>query len=277
MKSVTFANGSKVPALGQGTWNMAERGAGRAEAIASLRLGLDLGMTLIDTAEMYGEGEVERIVGEAIAGRRDEVFLVTKVYPHNASRKKMPEACARSLERLRTDHVDLYLLHWPGSVPIDETLEAFTRLRDAGAIRDYGVSNFDAAGMKRLWAARGGNAIRTNQVLYNLSERGIEWDLLPWCAKNKLPLMAYTPLGQGALLRDKAVLTVARRRNATPAQVVLAWTMRREGVIAIPKAGKREHLRDLRGAADLELEAADIATLDAAFPPPKGPSGLAML
>jgi diketogulonate reductase-like aldo/keto reductase len=277
MKSVTFPSAKQVPALGQGTWQMEESGAGRKEAIAALRLGLDLGMTVIDTAEMYGEGKVEEIVGEAIAGRRDQVFLVSKCYPQNASRKRMVEACARSLRRLGTDRIDLYLLHWPGSVPIEETLDTFMRLKDEGKILDYGISNFDARGIQRVWSAQGGGGIVTDQVLYNLSERGIEWDLLPWCRKRGLPLMAYTPLGQGALLRDPALARVGRRHGATPAQVALAWLLSRDGVLAIPKAGRVAHVRENRKAADIVLDAQDLAELDAAFPPPDGPSPLAIL
>jgi aldehyde reductase len=277
MKTVEFPAGRRVPALGQGTWNLAERGAGRAEAIASLRLGLDLGMAAIDTAEMYGEGAVETIVGEAIAGRREEVFLVSKCYPQNASRKRMEEACARSLARLRTDRLDLYLLHWPGSVPIDETLESFLRLRDQGKILAFGISNFDARGAGRVWSRPGGSALATDQVLYNLSERGIEWDLLPWCRERGVPLMAYTPLGQGAFLKTPALQRVARRHDATAAQIALAWLLSRDGVMAIPKAGRTAHLRENRRAADLTLTADDLADLDAAFPPPSGPSPLAML
>jgi diketogulonate reductase-like aldo/keto reductase len=277
MKSVTFPSAKQVPALGQGTWQMEEAGAGRQEAMAALRLGLDLGMTVIDTAEMYGEGEVEKIVGEAIAGRRDEVFLVSKCYPQNASRTRMLEACARSLKRLRTDRIDLYLLHWPGSVPIDETLDTFMRLKDEGKILDYGISNFDARGTSRVWSATGGGGIVTDQVLYNLSERGIEWDLLPWCRKRGLPVMAYTPLGQGALLRDPALARVAARHGATPAQIALAWLLTKDGVLAIPKAGRTAHVRENRKAADIVLAPADLAELDAAFPPPAGPSPLAIL
>jgi diketogulonate reductase-like aldo/keto reductase len=277
MKSVTFPSAKQVPALGQGTWQMEESGAGRKEAIAALRLGLDLGMTVIDTAEMYGEGKVEEIVGEAIAGRRDEVFLVSKCYPQNASRKRMTEACARSLKRLRTDRIDLYLLHWPGSVPIDETLDTFMRLKDEGKILDYGISNFDARGTSRVWSAPGGGGIVTDQVLYNLSERGIEWDLLPWCRKRGLPLMAYTPLGQGALLREPALARVAARHGATPAQIALAWLLAKDGVLAIPKAGRVAHVRENRKAADIALAPADLAELDTAFPPPAGPSPLAIL
>ncbi|MEY4681317.1 MAG: aldo/keto reductase [Alphaproteobacteria bacterium] len=277
MKSVELPSAKRVPALGQGTWQMEERGGGRAEAIEALRLGVDLGMTVIDTAEMYGEGKVEEIVGEAIAGRRDQVFLVSKCYPQNASRKRMVEACARSLRRLGTDRIDLYLLHWPGSVPIEETLDTFMRLKDEGKILDYGISNFDARGIQRVWSAQGGGGIVTDQVLYNLSERGIEWDLLPWCRKRGLPLMAYTPLGQGALLRDPALARVGRRHGATPAQVALAWLLSRDGVLAIPKAGRVAHVRENRKAADIVLDAQDLAELDAAFPPPDGPSPLAIL
>jgi len=277
MKSVELPSDKRVPALGQGTWQMEERGGGRAEAIEALRLGVDLGMTVIDTAERYGEGKVEEIVGEAIAGRRDQVFLVSKCYPQNASRKRMVEACARSLRRLGTDRIDLYLLHWPGSVPIEETLDTFMRLKDEGKILDYGISNFDARGIQRVWSAQGGGGIVTDQVLYNLSERGIEWDLLPWCRKRGLPLMAYTPLGQGALLRDPALARVGRRHGATPAQVALAWLLSRDGVLAIPKAGRVAHVRENRKAADIVLDAQDLAELDAAFPPPDGPSPLAIL
>jgi diketogulonate reductase-like aldo/keto reductase len=234
-------------------------------------------MTVVDTAEMYGEGAVEEIVGEAIQGRRDQVFLVTKCYPQNASRNRMAEACARSLRRLRTDRVDLYLLHWPGSVPLDETIDAFLRLKDEGKILDYGISNFDARGIGRFWSRPGGAGIATNQVLYNLGERGIEWDLLPWCRAQGVPLMAYTPLGQGELLRHPALQRVARRLDASAAQVALAWLLTQDGVLAIPKAGRVAHVRENRKAADLVLSRADLAELDAAFPPPAGPSPLAIL
>jgi len=277
MKRVTFPSAKQVPALGQGTWQMAESGAGRRAAIAALRLGLDLGMSVIDTAEMYGEGAVEEIVGEAIEGRRDEVFLVSKCYPQNASRKRMVEACTRSLKRLRTDRIDLYLLHWPGSVPIEETLDTFMRLKDEGRILDYGISNFDARGIQRVWSAAGGGGIVTDQVLFNLSERGVEWDLLPWCRKRNLPLMAYTPLGQGALLRDPALAKIAVRHDATPAQIALAWLLHKDGVLAIPKAGRVAHVQENRKAADIALTPADLAELDNAFPPPAGPGPLAIL
>ena len=277
MKTIDLPSAKRLPALGQGTWQMEERGAARAEAIEALRLGIDLGMTVIDTAEMYGEGAVEDLVGEAIQGRRDQIFLVSKCYPQNASRKRMAEACASSLKRLRTDRIDLYLLHWPGSVPLDETLDAFMRLKDEGRILDYGISNFDARGAQRVWSRQGGGGMVTNQVLYNLSERGIEWDLLPWCRERSLPLMAYTPLGQGALLSDPGLARVARRHDASPAQVALAWLLAQDGVLAIPKAGRVRHVRENRKAADLVLTTQDLADLDAAFPPPSGPTPLAIL
>jgi diketogulonate reductase-like aldo/keto reductase len=277
MKTIDLPSAKRLPALGQGTWQMEERGAARAEAIEALRLGIDLGMTVIDTAEMYGEGAVEDLVGEAIQGRRDQIFLVSKCYPQNASRKRMAEACARSLKRLRTDRIDLYLLHWPGSVPLDETLDAFMRLKDEGRILDYGISNFDARGAQRVWSRQGGGGMVTNQVLYNLSERGIEWDLLPWCRERSLPLMAYTPLGQGALLSDPGLARVARRHDASPAQVALAWLLAQDGVLPIPKAGRVRHVRENRKAADLVLTTQDLADLDAAFPPPTGPTPLAIL
>jgi diketogulonate reductase-like aldo/keto reductase len=241
MKTVKFPADKQVPALGQGTWQMAESGAGRREAIAALQLGLDLGMTVIDTAEMYGEGAVEEIVGEAIAGRRDEVFLVTKCYPQNASRKRMVEACNRSLKRLRTDRIDLYLLHWPASVPIEETLDTFMRLKDEGRILDYGISNFDARGIQRVWSAPGGGGIVTNQVLHNLSRRGIEWDLLPWCRKRNLPVMAYTPLGQGELLRDPVLATIGARHERhgpeTCAPTIAIEAMRHGKDVMVDKPG----------------------------------------
>ena len=277
MREVAFPDGARVPALGLGTWQMAERGAGRAEAIASLRRGIDLGMTLVDTAEMYGEGAVEEIVGEAIAGRRDEVFLVTKAYPQNASARKLPEACARSLRRLGVERIDLYLLHWPGSVPIDETIGAFAKLVDEGKIARWGISNFDAKGTARVHGRPGGASLAANQVLYNLGERGIEFDLLPWCREHRVPLMAYTPLGQGRLAREKAVLAVAKRRGVAPLQVALAWTRRGDGVISIPKAGQREHVEQNRAAADLVLAPEDLAELDRAFPPPSRAQPLGML
>jgi len=277
MKTVVLPGGERVPALGLGTWNMGDDAARRHDELAALRRGLDLGATLIDTAEMYGDGRAEELVADAIAGRRDEAFIVSKVYPHNATRRGLPLACERSLQRLRTDRIDLYLLHWRGNVPLAETLTALQALQRAGKIRHYGVSNLDLADLRECLALPGGDSVQTDQVLYNLSRRGIEWDLLPWCRKRGLPLMAYTPLGQGALLRDPALARVGRRHGATPAQVALAWLLSRDGVLAIPKAGRVAHVRENRKAADIVLDAQDLAELDAAFPPPDGPSPLAIL
>ncbi len=276
MKIVTLPSGTMVPALGQGTWHMGQdRAAAKGEA-AALRLGLDLGMTLIDTAEMYAEGGAEEVVAEAIAGRRDEVFLVTKVYPHNASRKGLPAALERSLKRLKTDVVDLYLLHWRGSVPLADTVEAMERMRAQGKIRHWGVSNLDVDDLAELGPGLADCA--ANQVLYNLENRGIEFDLLPFCRGRRMPVMAYTPLGQaGRMLRDAGLGAVAKRHGVTPAQAALAWTLRDEGVISIPKASKPEHVRLNAAARDVVLNAEDCAALDAAFPPPRRKRGLAML
>ena len=276
MKIVTLPDGTSLPALGQGTWHMGQdRAAAKGEA-AALRLGLDLGMTLIDTAEMYAEGGAEQVVAEAIAGRRDAVFLVTKVYPHNASRKGLPAALERSLKRLRTDVVDLYLLHWRGSVPLADTVEAMERMRAQGKIRHWGVSNLDVDDLEAL--GPGLTDCAADQVLYNLENRGIEFDLFPFCRARGIPVMAYTPLGQaGRMLRDAALGAVARRHGVTPAQVALAWTLRESGVISIPKASKPEHVRLNAAARDLLLSTEDLAALDAAFPPPRRKRGLAML
>jgi diketogulonate reductase-like aldo/keto reductase len=270
-------HGEKVPVLGLGTWGMGEARTRGADMVAALRLGLDLGMTLIDTAEMYGEGGAEEVVGKAIAGRRDAVFLVSKVYPHNASRRGAVAACERSLKRLGTDRLDLYLLHWRGSVPLAETLEVFGTLQRHGKIRHYGVSNFDLAEMAELWRLTGGDAAATNQVLYNLSRRGIEWELLPWLRQRRVPVMAYSPIEQGKLLTKRALVAIAKRRGVPPAQMALAWLLHQPGIIAIPKAGRAEHVRENRAALDLVLSPADLAELDAAFPPPKGPTALEVL
>jgi diketogulonate reductase-like aldo/keto reductase len=277
MKTVTLPAGARVPALGLGTWQLAESSTRRTEELATLRLGLDLGATVIDTAEMYGDGQAEELVGEAIVGRRDEVFLVTKVYPHNASRKGLPAACERSLRRLRTDRIDLYLLHWPGSVPLAETLEAFTRLQAAGKIRYYGVSNFDSAEMNEWLSLSGGPETQTNQVLYNLTRRGVEWDLLPSLRQRHIPVMAYSPIEQARLLRDRKLIEFAKRHGMTPAQAALGWLLAKDDVIVIPKTGRRERLRENLGALDHPLTAAQLAELDRLFPPPSGPEPLAML
>ena len=274
---VTLPGGERVPALGQGTWHMGEARRRVAEEAAAVRLGIELGMTLIDTAEMYGNGRAEEMVTQAAEGLRDELFIVSKVYPHNASRAGVVAACERSLARLRTDRIDLYLLHWRGSIPLAETLAGFEQLRRDSKIRHYGVSNFDRADMAEWVALKGGDTIAADQVLYNLSRRGPEWDLVPWCRERGIAIMAYTPLGQGSLLRDRTLTEIASRRNATPAQVALAWLLRQQGMIVIPKAARLEHVRDNRGALDVVLTAEDLSALDRAFPPSKGNSALGML
>ena len=273
---VRFPDGTKVPALGQGTWKMAERADRRAHEIAALRAGIDLGMTLIDTAEMYAEGKAEQLVGEAIAGSRDRVFLVSKTYPQNGSRDRLPRACEASLKRLGTDRLDLYLLHWRGNVPLAETVEAMERLVAAGKILRWGVSNLDTDDMVELETA-GGGACATDQILYNLTRRGPEHDLLPWLGGKAMPAMAYSPVEQGRLVRDRRIGDIAKSIGATPAQVALAWSMRNDNVIAIPKAGSVAHVRENRAAADLVLSPADLATLDAVFPRPHERAPLEML
>jgi diketogulonate reductase-like aldo/keto reductase len=274
LRIVTLPGGETVPALGQGTWHFGQGERPRATEAAALRLGIDLGMTLIDTAEMYADGGAEEVVADAIAGQRDLVFVVSKVYPHNASRAGVPAACARSLRRLKTDIIDLYLLHWRGGVPLAETVDAFEKLKAEGKIRHWGVSNFDADDMNEL----GGGACAANQVLYHLDARGIEFDLLPWSAARAIPVMAYSPVGQaGRLLASPALKSVAERHGVTPAVVAIAWTLRRPGVISIPKAGEAAHVRANARAADLALTDADLAELDAAHPPPRRKRPLAML
>ena len=275
-KAVRLPDGMLVPALGQGTWRMGERGADRRAEAAALRLGLDLGMTLVDTAEMYGEGGAEEVVAAAIAGRREEVFLVSKVYPHHASARALPRALEASLKRLKVERLDLYLLHWRGSVPLAETVEAMERAKAAGKIARWGVSNLDVDDLEEL-----GPALRdcaTDQVLWNLEARGVEFDLLPFCARRGMPVMAYSPIGQGgALLRQKALAAVAARHGVAPAQVALAFVLARPGVIAIPKAADQAHLRQNAAARDIVLTPADMAALDAAFPPPKRKRPLEMI
>ncbi|HEX4985318.1 MAG TPA: aldo/keto reductase [Burkholderiales bacterium] len=277
MKTVTLPSGEKVPALGQGTWNMGDHRAARAEEIAALRLGIDLGLTLIDTAEMYGEGKSEELIAEAIAGRRDEVFLVSKVYPHNASRKGVAAACERSLKRLRTDRIDLYLLHWRGNVPLAETVAGFLDLCKAGKIRHFGVSNLDLDDMREMAQVRGADGIATDQLLYNLTRRGIEWDLLPWLCERRIPVMAYSPVEQARLLGDPKLVDFSRRHGMTPAQAALAWLLAKDGVIAIPKAAHLERVRENAGALAVQLSGAQLAELDRAFPPPRKATPLEML
>lgn len=275
--TITLSSGYEVPRLGQGTWYMGETKAqARAEADA-LRLGIDLGMTLIDTAEMYADGGAEIVVGDAIASRREEVFLVSKVLPYNASYEGTIAACERSLDRLGTDRIDLYLLHWRGPYGLSETLEAFHSLIEDGKILSWGVSNFDPDDMEELLGEPGGDSCAVNQVLYNLTRRGIEFDLLPQCHEAGIPVMAYSPIEQGRLLHDPALAEIARRHGVTPAQAALAWTMRHQGVIAIPKASRQEHVRDNRAATDLVLTADDLALLDKAYPPPRQAQSLEML
>lgn len=277
MRRVTLASGATVPQLGLGTWHMGESRAARAQEADALRLGLDLGMTLIDTAEMYAEGGAEEVVAEAVQGRREEAFIVSKVYPHNASKAGAIAACERSLKRLKTDRLDLYLLHWRGSYPLAETVGAFERLKADGKIRAWGVSNFDVDDMDELAdVPKGGNCV-SNQVLYHLGSRGIDFDLVGQCAKRKVMVMAYSPLGQGRILRDKGLAKVAARHDVSPAAVALAWTMRYPHVVAIPKASRPEHVRENLVAADLVLSEADLAELDAAFPPPMRATPLGML
>ena len=277
LPQVTLRNGERVPALGQGTWHMGDDRRRAAEEVAALKLGIDLGMTLIDTAEMYGSGGAEEIVAEASRGQRDRLFIVSKALPSNASQKGVIEACERSLRRLKTDRIDLYLLHWRGSVPLAETLAAFTRLQRDGKICHHGVSNFDLDDMQEWFALAGGDSVAANQILYNLSRRGPEWELIPCCRERRIAIMAYTPLGQGRMLQHKALAEIAARLGATPAQVALAWLLRQDGTMVIPKATRPEHVRENRGALDLRLTADDVAALDRAFPPPKSPSALGML
>jgi diketogulonate reductase-like aldo/keto reductase len=277
MKTVALPSGERVPALGQGTWCMGEDRALRAEEIATLKLGLDLGLTLIDTAEMYGDGAAEQLVGEAIAGRRDEAFLVSKVYPHNASRQGAQAACERSLCRLGTDRIDLYLLHWRGSVPLAETMEAFMALQRAGKIRCYGVSNLDLTDMKELWSVPGGSAVATNQLLYNLVRRGIEWDLLPWLRKQRMPVMAYSPIERANLVRNPKLAAFAQRHGMTTAQAALAWVLAKDDIIAIPKTSQRDRLRENFDALNQNLTAVQLAELDRLFPPPAAARPLEMI
>lgn len=277
MKTVTLPSGERVPAFGMGAWSLGDDPATRAEEIATLRLGLDSGATLIDTAEMYGDGRSEELIAQAIAGRRDEVFLVSKVYPHNASAQGLPAACERSLKRLKTERIDLYLLHWRGSVPLAETLQAFMRLKQAGKIRHYGVSNLDLKDMQELWRLPGGEGIATNQLLYNLTRRGIEWDLLSWLRARRVPLMAYSPIEQGRLTANRKLADFARRHAMTPAQAALAWLLAQDEVIVIPKTGARARLKENLGALDRALTAAQLAELERLFPPPGGASALEMI
>ncbi len=277
MRTVTLKSGDTIPQLGLGTWHMGEQRNQRAAEADALRVGLDLGMTLIDTAEMYGEGGAEEVVADAVEGRRDEVFIVSKVYPHNASKAGTVAACERSLKRLKTDRIDLYLLHWRGSYPLAETVAAFERLKADGKIRAWGVSNLDTDDMNELEGVANGRNCVSNQVLYHLGSRGIEWDLIGQCAERKVMVMAYSPPGQGRVLRNATLAKVAERHGVSTAAIALAWAMRHPHVVAIPKASRPEHVRENLVAADLTLSADDLSALDAAFPPPKRATPLGML
>jgi diketogulonate reductase-like aldo/keto reductase len=294
MKTVQLPDRTRVPVLGQGTWRMGEKKSGHADEVAALRLGIDLGMTLIDTAEMYGDGDAEKVVADAIEGQRERVFVVTKVYPHNASSTELPKACERSLKRLRIGTIDLYLLHWRGDVPLGETVEAFEKLRSAGKIQRWGVSNFNLADMKELLAIENGRNCSANQVLYNLENREIEFDLLPFITSNSksadgrirrggpqtsyTPVMAYSPVGHGrGLLENRTLRKIAKRHDATSAQIALAWVLRQPGVIAIPKASNEKHVRDNARSIEIKLTEGDLAELDREFPPPRSKKSLPML
>jgi len=275
-REVLLPGGETVPALGQGTWKMAEERGLRAQEIAALRAGIELGMSLIDTAEMYGDGRTEELVGEAIAGLRDQVFLVSKAYPQNAGRESLPRACERSLRRLGADRLDLYLLHWRGGLPLAETVEAFEALRRAGKIRHWGVSNLDLDDMRELFAA-GGEACATNQVLYNFSRRGPEFELLPWMEARGVPVMAYSPVEQGRVPATGALARIGKAHGASPSQIALAWLLRRRDAIVIPKASRLEHVHENHRASALALTPADLAVIDEAFPPPRRKTPLDML
>ncbi len=276
-RGLMLPSGDPVPVLGLGTWHMAEEPHRREDEVTALRLGLDLGLALIDTAEMYGDGDAEELVGEAIRGRREEVFLVSKVLPSHAGRDATIRACEGSLRRLRTHRLDLYLLHWRGRTPLEETLDGFATLTDQGKIQHWGVSNFDVADMEELVGLPGGEEAATDQVLYNLDRRGIEADLLPWCQRRRLPIMAYSPIEQGRLLGHSALRAVAARHDATPSQVAIAWVLRHDGVMTVAKAGMPAHVRENHGALELELTGEDLDELDAAFPPPTEPQPLETL
>jgi diketogulonate reductase-like aldo/keto reductase len=268
LRLVTLPGGEQVPALGLGTWKIGERASARRDEVAAVRAALDIGYRLIDTAEMYGDGGSQEVVGEALAGRRDEVFLVSKVYPHNASRAGTVAACEASLRRLRTDRIDLYLLHWRGAVPLAETVAAFEGLKRAGKIRHWGVSNCNVSDMEELWSVANGPHCAANQIYYSASRRGVEFDLLPWLRERGVPAMAYCPIDEGVLVRDATLAAIGKPHGASAAQVALAWILRRPDVIAIPKAIKLEHLRQNFAAARLQLSEDELAQIDRHFKPP---------
>ncbi len=273
-RTVVLPSGERLPAFGVGTWRMGERTGARRGEVAAIRAALDLGVRLVDTAEMYGDGGAEEVVGEALAGRRDEVFVVSKVTPHNASRRGTAAACERSLARLRTDRIDLYLLHWRGSHPLAETVDAFERLKDAGKIRQWGVSNFDADDLRELAALSAGGACAADQVYYSASTRGVEFDVLPWLRERSMALMAYCPLDEGRLAGDATLAAVGARIGASAAQVAIAWLASRPGVIAIPKASADRHLRENVAAAALDLDSDALAEIERRFPAPRRATAL---
>ncbi len=275
--TVTLPSGKNIPALGIGTWNMGDSRSSEAQEVASIRKAIELGMTVVDTAEMYADGRSEEVVGKAIRDLRNEVFLVSKVYPYNASARGTIDACERSLRRLAVEQLDLYLLHWRGSYPLEETVAAFEQLKRDGKIADWGVSNFDTDDMEELFAVENGSNCAANQVLYNLSRRGPEYDLLPWCQQHNVPIMAYSPIEQGRLLNNHELIRIAKAYQATPAQVALAFLLERDGVLAIPKSARPERVEENRGAPDLEISEEDWTALDAAFPPPQKKTSLEML
>jgi diketogulonate reductase-like aldo/keto reductase len=279
MKTISLPDGERVPVLGQGTWRMGENKRAHKDEVAALRLGIELGMTLIDTAEMYGEGGAEEVVADAIEDQRDRVFVVSKVYPHNASRTELPKACDCSLKRLRIDAIDLYLLHWrERNTRLMETVEAFEKLRAAGKIKRWGVSNFDVDDTEDLWSIENGKNCAANQVLYNLENREIESGLLQWSGSNKVPIMAYSPVGHGRGLLENATLKkIAKRHGATTSQIALAWVLRQLRMIAIPKASNEKHVRDNARSIQVKLTREDFAELDREFPPPKSKKSLPML
>lgn len=283
MRTLTLPSGQSIPILGMGTWQMGENPKHRQREIDALRRGFELGLSLIDTAEMYGEGGAEEVIGQALlsgkadGSRRSDLFLVSKVYPHNASKRGAIAACERSLKRLNTDYLDLYLLHWRSSILLAETLDAFQTLQQAGKIRSYGVSNFAVKDMEAAIHQPGGSAITTNQVLYNLMRRGIEWDLLPWCRQHQMPIMAYSPIEQGRLLTHPILKAMAQSRSVTTAQVAIAWLLHQDHVIVIPKSSRIDHVEQNRAALDLQLSGDELNRLNAAFSPPTQPTPLEML
>ncbi len=276
MRTVTLPQGNPMPVFGLGTWRMGEHADQFDHEVELIRAAMDLGITLLDTAEMYGEGGAEEVIGAAIDGRRDEVFLVSKFFPHNASRNGVIEACERSLRRMNCDTIDLYMLHWPGSVPLEQTFEALQELRDGGKIRDYGVSNFNLADLEKV-PAECQSQLGCNQVFYNLAHREVEWEVADWCRQRGIPLMAYSPLDQASkLLHDPVLGSIAAKHGVTSAQVALAWLLQRPDTVVIPKTTQLQRLRENLGALEVELDGDDLAQLDGTFPPPGAPTRLGM-